>query len=73
MGKRSKKTKHSENPKIKFIIIGIIVAVIVAGIAAISMNPDSIKVDNPRATKLSLDTQHVTASVILLWGQYVTP
>jgi len=57
MGKRSRKTKPSENPKTKFIIIGIVVAVIVAGIAVISMNPDSIKADNPRATKLSLDTR----------------
>ncbi|MDH3312831.1 MAG: DsbA family protein [Nitrosopumilus sp.] len=57
MRKRSKKTKPSETPKTKFIIIGIVVAVIVAGIAAISMNPDSIKADNPRATKLSLDTR----------------
>ena len=32
-------------------------AVIVAGIAVVSMNPDSIKADNPRATKLSLDTR----------------
>ena len=57
MGKRSRKTKPSENPKTKYIIIGIVVAVIVAGITAISMNPDAIKADNPRATKLSLDTR----------------
>jgi len=57
MGKRSKKTKPSENPKTKFIIIGIIVVVIVAGIAAISMNPDSIKAGNLGVTKLSLDTR----------------
>ena len=57
MGKRSRKTKPSENPKTKYIIIGIVVGVIVAGIAAISMNPDSIKADNPSATKLSLDTR----------------
>ncbi|MDH3340381.1 MAG: DsbA family protein [Nitrosopumilus sp.] len=57
MGKRSKKAKPSENPKTKFIIIGIVVAVIIIGIVTISANPDSIKVDNPRATKLSLDTR----------------
>jgi len=57
MGKRSRKTKPSENPKTKFIIIGIVLAVIVAGIAAAFMDPDSIKADNPRATKLSLDTR----------------
>ncbi len=56
MGKRSK-TKSSKNPKIKFIIIGIVVAVIVAGIAVVAANPDSIKADNPRTTKLSLDTR----------------
>ena len=32
-------------------------AVIIIGIVTISANPDSIKVDNPRATKLSLDTR----------------
>ena len=58
MGKRSKKRKPSENPKTKFIIIGIIVAVIVAGVAAISMDPDSIKADNPGASRLSLDTRN---------------
>ena len=58
MGKRSRKTKPSENSKTKFIIIGISVAIIVAGIAAISMNPDSIKADNSRSTHLSLDTRN---------------
>ena len=57
MGKRSRKTKPSENSKTKFIIIGIIAAVIVVGMAVISMNPDSIKADNPNSTKLSLDTR----------------
>ena len=56
MGKKSRKTKPS-NSKTKFVIVGIIAVVIVAGIAAISMNPDSIKADNPRITKLSLDTR----------------
>ena len=56
MGKKIRKTKSSENSKTKFIIIGII-AVIVVGIATAAMNPDSIKVDNPGATKLSLDTR----------------
>ena len=58
MGKRSKKVKPSKNPKTKFIIIGIVTAVIVAGIAVISMDPNSIKADNPSATKLSLDTRN---------------
>ena len=58
MGKRSRKTKSSENSKTKFIIIGIIAVVIAVGITAAAMNPDSIKADNPRATKLSLDTRN---------------
>ena len=57
MGKRSRKAKPSENPKTKVIIIGIVAAVIVTGIITVAMNPDSIKADNPRATKLSLDTR----------------
>lgn len=57
MGKRSRKAKPSEKPKTKFAIIGIIAVVIVAGIAAVAMNPDSIKADNPKPTKLSLDTR----------------
>lgn len=57
MGKRNRKTR-SENSKTKFIIIGIVAAVVVAGIAAASVNPDSIKVDNPKSTKLSLDTRN---------------
>ncbi|MDH3489980.1 MAG: DsbA family protein [Nitrosopumilus sp.] len=58
MGKRNRKTKPSENSKTKFIIIGIIAVVIAVGITAAAMNPDSIKADNPRATKLSLDTRN---------------
>jgi len=57
MGKKSRKTKPSEPSKTKFIIIGIIAAVIVGGIAAVTMNPDLITAENPNPTKLSLDTR----------------
>ena len=57
MGKRSKKAKQPKNSNSKFIIVGVIVAVIVTGIAVVSMDPDSIKADNPSSTKLSLDTR----------------
>lgn len=57
MGKRSRKTKPSENSKTKFIIIGIIAIVIAVGVAAAAMNPDSIKADTPKSAKLSLDTR----------------
>jgi len=58
MGKRSRKTRPSKNPKTKFIVIGIVGAIIVAGIAAVSMNPDSIKAENSKSSKLSLDTRN---------------
>jgi len=57
MGKRSKKTRPSGNPKIKYIIIGVIGVVIAAGIYAASLDPDSIKAPDPNSTKLSLDTR----------------
>ena len=57
MGKKSRKKKPSANPKTKFAIVGIAVAVIVVGIAAVAVNPDSIKADNPSSAKLSLDTR----------------
>lgn len=57
MGKKSHKKKPSESPKAKIIIIGIVAVIIAAGVAMASMDPDSIKADNPKATKLSLDTR----------------
>ncbi|MGH1522225.1 MAG: DsbA family protein [Nitrosopumilus sp.] len=57
MGKKSHKKKPAESPKAKIIIIGIVAVVIAAGIAIASMDPDSIKADNPKAEKLSLDTR----------------
>ena len=57
MGKKSHKKKPAESPKAKIIIIGIVAVVIAAGIGIASMNPDSIKADNPKAKKLSLDTR----------------
>ena len=57
MGKRSKKERPSGDSKIKFIIIGIVAAVIVAAIAVISTDPESIKADKPKPSKLSLDTR----------------
>ena len=57
MGKRSRKTRPSGNPKTKYIIIGIICAVIAAGVYAASLDPDSIKAPDPNSTRLSLDTR----------------
>ena len=55
MGRKNR--KNSTNSKTKFAIVGIVIAVIIAGIAAVALNPDSIKADNPGSTKLSLDTR----------------
>lgn len=57
MGKRSRKTRPSGNPKTKYIIISVIGAVIAAGVYAASLDPDSIKAPDPNSTKLSLDTR----------------
>ena len=57
MGKRSRKTRPSSNPKTKFIIIGVIGAIVAAGIYAASLDPDSIKAPDPNSSKLSLDTR----------------
>ena len=46
MGKRNRKKKSSTNPKTKFVILGIIVAVIIGGISFVVMNPDSLTVEN---------------------------
>ena len=57
MGKKSRKERPPSDSKTKFIIIGIVAAVIVAAIAVMSMDPESIKADKPKSTKLSLDTR----------------
>lgn len=56
MTKRSRK-KSSGNSKTKFVILGIIGVIIIAGISLVSMNPDSLTVDNSENNGLSLDTQ----------------
>ena len=58
MGKRSKKERPKSDSKIKFIIAGIVVAVIVAAVSVMSMDPESIKADTIKPTKLSLDTRN---------------
>ena len=57
MGKRSRKTRTSGNPKTKFVIIGIVVAVIAIGLTAAAMNPDAIKADKAKPKKASIDTR----------------
>ena len=57
MGKRSRKTRSSGNPKTKFVIIGIVVAVIAVGLMAATMNPDAIKADKAKPKKISIDTR----------------
>ena len=57
MGKRSKKERPSGDSKIKFVIAGIVAAVIVAVVVVMSMDPESIKADRPQPSKLSLDTR----------------
>lgn len=57
MGKRNRKTIQSGNSKIKFVIIGVVCAVVAIGIIAVVMNPDVTKANNPRSFKLSLDTR----------------
>lgn len=57
MGKRSKKTRPSGKSNTKFVVIGIICAVIAAVIVISYVNPDAIKADNPNSVKLSLDTR----------------
>jgi protein-disulfide isomerase len=58
MTRRNRKVKPSGNPKTKFIILGVIGAVIVGGISFIAMNPDSISADNSQNEGFSLDTQN---------------
>lgn len=57
MTRRNKKVKSSGNPKTKFVILGIIAAIVIGGISFVAMNPDSLTVDNSQ-TSLSLDTQN---------------
>ena len=57
MGKRSRKTRQSGKSNTKFVMIGIICAVIAAVIVISYVNPDAIKAGNPNSVKLSLDTR----------------
>ncbi len=57
MTRRNKKIKSSGNSKTKFVILGIVAAIIIGGISFVAMNPDSLTVDNSK-TSLSLDTQN---------------
>ena len=56
MTRRNKKIKSSGNSKTKFVILGVIAAIIIGGISFVAMNPDSLTVDNSQT--LSLDTQN---------------
>ena len=55
MTKRNKKKKSSENPKTKFIIFGIIAAIIVGIVSYGIVSPDSFVVGNSLDKHLSLD------------------
>jgi len=57
MTRRNRKPKSSENSKTKFIILGIIAAIIIGGISFVIMNPDTLTVDTSQNNQLSLDTQ----------------
>lgn len=57
MGRRNRKAMQSSNSKMKFVIIGIVCAVVAAGVATVVMNPDITKADNSKSFKLSLDTR----------------
>lgn len=58
MGKKSKKERPKSDSKIKFMIAGAVIAIIVATISILSMDPESIKADTIKPTKLSLDTRN---------------
>lgn len=58
MTKRNRKSDSSGNPKSKFILLGIVGAIVVAGISFVAMNPDMITVDDSQSTHLSLDTRN---------------
>lgn len=55
MTKRNKKTESSENPKTKFIILGIIGAIIIGIVSFGVVSPDSFVVGNSLDKHLSLD------------------
>ena len=57
MTKKNKKQKHAGKPFTKFIIIGIISVIVIAGISYAVLNPDSIKADNS-SDPLSVDTRN---------------
>jgi protein-disulfide isomerase len=57
MTRRNKKIKSSGSSKTKFVILGVIAAIIIGGISFVAMNPDSLTVDNSK-TSVSLDTQN---------------
>lgn len=56
MTKKNKKPKSSGKSYSKFIIIGLIGAIIVAGLAYVAQNPDSTKAE-PSSTSTSIDTR----------------
>ncbi len=57
MTRRNKKIKSSGSSKTKFVILGVIAAIIIGGISFVAMNPDSLTVDNSK-TSVSVDTQN---------------
>jgi len=56
MGKRRRKTRSAKKPKTKFIVVGIIVAIVIAGVSFVGLNPDSLTVDSSQQ-EISLNTQ----------------
>jgi len=56
MTKKNKKPKPTGKPIAKFVVFGIIGAVIVAGLSYVALNPDSVKADNP-SQSMSIDTR----------------
>ena len=58
MGKKSRKERPKSDSKIKIVIVGAVVAIIIAAIAVMSTDPESIKADTIKPDKLSLDTRN---------------
>lgn len=56
MTKKNKKPKPSGKPVTKFIVFGIIGALILGGLSYVALNPDSTKAQNP-SDSLSIDTR----------------